>query len=42
MEILQRSIKETYAQTKAIQMEMKALSDVNIENGKKLVYFFDI
>uniref|UniRef100_A0A158Q773 Nuf2 domain-containing protein n=1 Tax=Elaeophora elaphi TaxID=1147741 RepID=A0A158Q773_9BILA len=37
MEILQRSVKETYAQTKSIQMEMKTICDSNIEMGKKLV-----
>ncbi|CAG9533135.1 unnamed protein product [Cercopithifilaria johnstoni] len=37
MEISQRSVKETYAQTKAIQMEMKAIRDNNVEDEKKLV-----
>ncbi|VDK78723.1 unnamed protein product [Litomosoides sigmodontis] len=37
MEIIQRSVKETYAQTKAIQMEIKVVCDGNIEKGKKLV-----
>ncbi|KAL3984624.1 Nuf2 family protein [Acanthocheilonema viteae] len=37
MEILQRSIKETYAQIKAIQMELKTVCDDNIEKRKKLV-----
>lgn len=39
MEIIQRSVKETYAQTKAIQMEIKVVCDGNIEKGKKLVRF---
>ncbi|EFO20570.1 hypothetical protein LOAG_07920 [Loa loa] len=36
MEILERNIKDTYVQTEAIQMELKAVCEVNIETEKKL------
>ncbi|VDM94446.1 unnamed protein product [Onchocerca ochengi] len=37
MEILERSVKETYVQTQAIQTELKAICEANVENEKKLV-----
>uniref|UniRef100_A0AAF5PUS4 Kinetochore protein Nuf2 N-terminal domain-containing protein n=1 Tax=Wuchereria bancrofti TaxID=6293 RepID=A0AAF5PUS4_WUCBA len=37
MEILERNIKETYVQTEAIQMEMKAVCESSTEKEKKLV-----
>lgn len=39
MEILERSVKETYVQTEAIQMELKTICEANIEKEKKLVRF---
>ncbi|MCP9262418.1 hypothetical protein DINM_005809 [Dirofilaria immitis] len=36
MEILERSIKETYVQTEAIQMELKTIYETNIEKEKEL------
>uniref|UniRef100_A0A915Q3J8 Kinetochore protein Nuf2 N-terminal domain-containing protein n=1 Tax=Setaria digitata TaxID=48799 RepID=A0A915Q3J8_9BILA len=36
MEILERSVKETYIQTEAIQGELKEINETNIENEKKL------
>lgn len=40
MDVLERSIKQTYVETEAVQMDLKVVCEDNIEMEKKLVYLF--